>query len=114
MLQATDLILRQFPEVDQVLGKAGRAETATYPAPLSMLETVITLKDRSHWRHVDTWYSSWAPEVGQAYPFRHITPDTISQEELIDEMQAAIKVPGVYVLDDAHQGPHRYADQRHS
>ncbi len=94
VLQATDLILKQFPEVDQVLGKAGRAETATDPAPLSMLETVIILRDRSQWRHVDTWYSSWAPEWARRV-FRHITPDTISQEELIDEMQAAIKVPGV-------------------
>jgi Cu(I)/Ag(I) efflux system membrane protein CusA/SilA len=94
VLQATDLILRQFPEVDQVLGKAGRAESATDPAPLSMLETVITLKDRSQWRHVETWYSSWAPEWAKRI-FRHITPDTISQEELIDEMQAAIHVPGV-------------------
>jgi Cu(I)/Ag(I) efflux system membrane protein CusA/SilA len=94
VLQATDLILKQFPEVDQVLGKAGRAETATDPAPLSMLETLITLKDRSQWRHVDTWYSSWAPEWAKRV-FRHITPDTISQEELIDEMQAAIKVPGI-------------------
>jgi len=94
VLQSTDLILKQFPEVDQVLGKAGRAETATDPAPLSMLETLITLKPRSQWRHVDTWYSSWAPEWAKRI-FRHITPDTISQEELIDEMQAAIKVPGV-------------------
>ena len=94
VLQATDLILKQFPEVDQVLGKAGRAETATDPAPLSMLETLITLKDRSQWRHVDTWYSSWSPEWAKRI-FRHITPDTISQEELIDEMQAAIKVPGI-------------------
>ncbi len=94
VLQATDLILKQFPEVDQVLGKAGRAESATDPAPLSMLETLITLKDRSQWRHVDTWYSSWSPEWAKKI-FRHITPDTISQEELIDEMQAAIRVPGV-------------------
>jgi Cu(I)/Ag(I) efflux system membrane protein CusA/SilA len=94
VLQSTDLILKQFPEVDQVLGKAGRAESATDPAPLSMLETLITLKDRSQWRHVDTWYSSWSPEWAKRI-FRHITPDTISQEELIDEMQSAIKVPGV-------------------
>jgi copper/silver efflux system protein len=94
VLQATDLILKQFPEVDQVLGKAGRAETATDPAPLSMLETLITLKDRSQWRHVDTWYSSWAPEWAKRI-FRHITPDTISQEQLIDDMQAAIHVPGI-------------------
>ncbi len=94
VLQATDLILKQFPEVDRVLGKAGRAETATDPAPLSMLETVVTLKDRSQWRHVDTWYSSWAPEWAKRV-FRHVTPDTISQDELVSEMQSAIKVPGV-------------------
>jgi Cu(I)/Ag(I) efflux system membrane protein CusA/SilA len=94
VLQATDLILKQFPEVDQVLGKAGRAETATDPAPLSMLETVITLKPRSQWRHVDTWYSSWAPEWTK-HVLRHFTRDTISTEELIGQMDAAIKVPGV-------------------
>ena len=47
VLQTTDQVLKQFPEVDHVLGKAGRAETATDPAPLSMLETLITLKPRS-------------------------------------------------------------------
>jgi Cu(I)/Ag(I) efflux system membrane protein CusA/SilA len=94
VLQATDLVLKEFPEVDQVLGKAGRAETATDPAPLSMLETVITLKPRSQWRRVDTWYSSWAPEWAKRV-LRHITPDTISTEELISEMDAAIKVPGL-------------------
>jgi Cu(I)/Ag(I) efflux system membrane protein CusA/SilA len=94
VLQSTDLILKQFPEVDQVLGKAGRAETATDPAPLSMLETVITLKPRSEWRHVDTWYSSWAPEWAERV-LRHIAPDTISSEELVGEMDAAVKVPGV-------------------
>jgi Cu(I)/Ag(I) efflux system membrane protein CusA/SilA len=94
VLQATDLILKQFPEVDQVLGKAGRAESATDPAPLSMLETVITLKPRDQWRHVDTWYSSWAPQWARQI-LRHITPDTISSEELIAQMDAAIKVPGV-------------------
>lgn len=94
VLQATDLVLKQFPEVDRVLGKAGRAETATDPAPLSMLETVITLKPRSQWRRVDTWYSSWAPEALKPL-LRHVTPDTISSDELIGEMDAALKVPGV-------------------
>ncbi len=47
VLQVTDRIIKQFPEVDRVLGKAGRAETATDPAPLSMLETVIILKPHS-------------------------------------------------------------------
>ena len=94
ILQSTDLILKQFPEVDRVLGKAGRADSATDPAPLSMLETLITLRDRSQWRRVDTWYSSWAPEWAKRI-FRHITPDTISEEELVSQMQAAVRVPGV-------------------
>jgi copper/silver efflux system protein len=94
LLQASDRIIRQFPEVERVLGKAGRAETATDPAPLSMLETVIILKPQSSWRHVDTWYSSWAPEWAKA-GFRHITRDTISTEELVAQMNAALKIPGV-------------------
>jgi Cu(I)/Ag(I) efflux system membrane protein CusA/SilA len=94
LLQVTDSILKQFPEVDRVLGKAGRAETPTDPAPLSMLETLVTLKPRSQWRRVDTWYSSWAPEWSKA-PLRRITPDTISSEALISQMDAAIQAPGV-------------------
>ena len=50
LLQQTDRIIRTFPEVDYVFGKAGRAETATDPAPLSMIETTIRLKDRQYWR----------------------------------------------------------------
>ncbi len=94
VLQSSDLVLKQFPEVDQVLGKAGRAETATDPAPLSMLETLITLKPRDQWRRIPTWYSSWAPGWAQSV-FRHITPDTISTEELISQMDSALKIPGL-------------------
>jgi copper/silver efflux system protein len=94
LLQASDHIIRQFPEVDRVLGKAGRAETATDPAPLSMLETVIVLKPRTAWRHVDTWYSSWSPEWAKRI-FRHFKPDTISTEELVSQMNAALRIPGV-------------------
>jgi Cu(I)/Ag(I) efflux system membrane protein CusA/SilA len=94
LLQVSDRAIKQFPEVDRVLGKAGRAETSTDPAPLSMLETVITLKPKSEWRRVDTWYSSWAPEWMQRV-FRHITPDRISQEELVDQMNEALQYPGV-------------------
>src|SRR4029077_20601327 len=61
MLQASNRAIKRFPEVDRVLGKAGRADTSPDPAPLSMLETVITLKPASEWRRVDTWYSGWAP-----------------------------------------------------
>jgi len=94
LLQVTDRIIKQFPEVDRVLGKAGRAETSTDPAPLSMLETVIILKPKSEWRRADTWYSSWAPDWAKAI-FRHITPDHISQEELISQMNDALSLPGV-------------------
>ena len=94
LLQVTDRIIKQFPEVDRVLGKAGRAETSTDPAPLSMLETVITLKPKSEWRKADTWYSSWAPDWAKAV-LRQITPDHISQEELISQMNEALKIPGL-------------------
>ena len=49
LLQVQDKILKGFPEVDLVFGKAGRAETATDPAPFSMMETVINLKPESQW-----------------------------------------------------------------
>jgi copper/silver efflux system protein len=94
LLNTTDRIIKRFPEVDRVLGKAGRAETPTDPAPLSMLETVITLRPKSEWRKVHTWYSSWAPEPAKAV-FRHITPDHISSEALVTELNAALTLPGV-------------------
>ncbi|PYX72692.1 MAG: CusA/CzcA family heavy metal efflux RND transporter [Acidobacteria bacterium] len=94
LLQTSDGILARFPEVDRVLGKAGRAETSTDPAPLSMLETVIVLKPRSGWRHVDTWYSSWSPEFAKPL-LRHITQDTISSTELVRLLDESLKVPGV-------------------
>jgi Cu(I)/Ag(I) efflux system membrane protein CusA/SilA len=94
LLQTTDRIIQGFPEVDRVLGKAGRAETSTDPAPLSMLETVIILKPRALWSRVDTWYSGWAP--GWAKPIlRHITPDTISTEQLVSRLDATLKIPGL-------------------
>jgi Cu(I)/Ag(I) efflux system membrane protein CusA/SilA len=94
LLQVTDRIIKQFPEVDRVLGKAGKAETSTDPAPLSMIETVIILKPKSEWRRAETWYSSWAPE-GLKSVLRHITPDHISQEDLISQMNDALGIPGV-------------------
>ena len=94
LLQVTDRIIKTFPEVRQVLGKAGRAETSTDPAPLSMLETLIVLKPKSEWRKVDTWYSSWAP--GWLRPaLRRITPDTIPSSELVGLMNEALKLPGL-------------------
>jgi Cu(I)/Ag(I) efflux system membrane protein CusA/SilA len=94
LLTVSDGILKRFPEVERVLGKAGRAETSTDPAPLSMLETVIVLKPRSEWRKVDTWWSAWAPSF-LAGPLSRLTPDRISQDDLVAEMNGALKLAGV-------------------
>jgi len=75
LLQLTNRIVMRFPEVDHVLVKTGRADTATDPAPLSMLETVFILKPQSERRDAHTWYPSGA--LGWLLPaLRHFTPDT--------------------------------------
>ena len=94
LLQVTDRVIRGFPEVERVLGKAGRAETSTDPAPLSMIETVVTLKPKGEWRRVDTWYSGWAPDWLKGV-LRRITPDHIPQQQLISEMNDALRLPGL-------------------
>ncbi len=71
LLQQTDKIIKTFPEVESVLGKIGRAETATDPAPLSMIETTIRLKPRSEWLK------------------------GMTVQKLIDKLDAAIKIPGL-------------------
>ncbi len=94
VLRTTDRILTSFPEVDRVLGKAGSASTATDPAPLSMLETIVVLKPRDEWRVVPRWYSSWAPSwLGSL--LRHVWPDRIGERELISQMDSALHLPGV-------------------
>src|SRR5437016_11565324 len=70
-IQTQDRMLKQFPEVARVFGKAGRAETATDPAPVSMFETVVTLKPESEWRPGMTW------------------------DRLLDEMDHTIRFPGM-------------------
>jgi Cu(I)/Ag(I) efflux system membrane protein CusA/SilA len=94
LLQLQDRIIKRFPEVERVLGKAGRAETSTDPAPLSMMETTIVLKPRDQWRPVATWYSGWAPEWLTPV-LRRITSDRLSTEALVAEMNEALKLPGV-------------------
>ncbi len=71
LMQTQDKILKTFPEVERVFGKAGRAETATDPAPFSMMETTVLLKPRTAWR------------------------SGLTKEKLIDEMDAALRLPGV-------------------
>lgn len=94
LLQVTDRVIGQFPEVAHVAGKAGRAETSTDPAPLSMLETVVTLKPRAQWRKVATWYSGWSPDWLKPL-FRRFTPDTISPQQLVEELNEALRLPGL-------------------
>jgi Cu(I)/Ag(I) efflux system membrane protein CusA/SilA len=93
LLQMQGRILKQFPEVDRVFGKAGRAETSTDPAPLSMMETTVLLKPRDQWRRVDTWYSEWAPEWLRRI-LRHVTPDRMSTQDLVAELDKALQIPG--------------------
>jgi Cu(I)/Ag(I) efflux system membrane protein CusA/SilA len=70
-IQTQDRMIKQFPEVATVFGKAGRAETPTDPAPLNMFETVVTLKPESEWRPGMTW------------------------DKLLDEMDRTIRFPGM-------------------
>ncbi len=94
LLQVQDEILRSFPEVERVFGKAGRAETSTDPAPFSMMETTIVLKPPAQWRAKPRWYSGWAPEWLKDLALRRVWPDHISWEELEAEMDRALQIPG--------------------
>ena len=91
LLQMQDRMLKTFPEVEWVFGKAGRAETSTDPAPFSMGETTVMLKPESQWRPGMTW------------------------EKLVEEMDKKIRLARRgECLDDADQEPHRHAFHRHS
>ncbi len=93
-LRAQDRVLMTFPEVVRVHGKAGRAESSTDAAPLSMVETVVTLKPPSEWRAADRWYSRWAPEWLKGLALRRLWPDRLTHEELVAEMDKAMQFPG--------------------
>lgn len=93
VITVQDRILKSFPEVETVFGKAGRAETSTDTAPLSMVETTIVLKPKSEWRKNTRWYSS-LPEVLK-FPFQRIWPEVIPEEQLIDEMNQKLNFLGM-------------------
>ena len=93
ILQQTDKIIRSFPEVESVLGKVGRAETATDPAPLSMIETTIALKDPSEWRPGMT-QEKLVAELNQAVQFPGLTNSWIPPiKTRIDMLSTGIKTP---------------------
>lgn len=96
-MQFQDRVIRSFPEVTSVYGKAGRAETPTDPAPLSMLETVVQLKPQDEWRKitVERWYTNSMPDFIKPV-LRPIWPEerTITWEELVAEFDKAMNMPG--------------------
>ncbi|NUM76767.1 efflux RND transporter permease subunit, partial [candidate division KSB1 bacterium] len=97
LLQVQDKVLKSFPEVERVFGKAGRAETATDPAPFSMMETTVILKPHEQWPKQPRWYSSWAPEWLQSI-LRRAWPDHKTTQELIygpGGLNDAMQFPGV-------------------
>jgi Cu(I)/Ag(I) efflux system membrane protein CusA/SilA len=96
-LQVQDRILMGFPEVETVFGKAGRAETATDPAPLSMVETVVKLKPREQWRilTIERWWSKTTPRL--LHPLLRLAwPDRrrMTWEDLTAAMNEALRLPG--------------------
>ncbi len=93
LLQTQDGVLKKIPEVERVFGKAGRADSSTDPAPFSMMETTVILKPPEQWRKKAQWYDGW-PNWTKPL-LRPIWSDHISWEELIDEMDRAVKIPGV-------------------
>jgi Cu(I)/Ag(I) efflux system membrane protein CusA/SilA len=85
ILQTTDRIIKGFPEVESVFGKAGRAETATDPAPMDMIETTIRLKPEEEWPAADV-----KDDGGNVIAHRRRTPD-----ELVDALNDAVQIPGL-------------------
>ena len=97
LLREQDRILRSFPQVQSVFGKAGRVESATDPAPFSMMETVVVLKPREQWPERQRWYTHRMPQWTHA-ALGHIWPDRQETSELIYGMgglNEALTMPGV-------------------
>ncbi|MBU1564534.1 MAG: efflux RND transporter permease subunit [Proteobacteria bacterium] len=101
LLQQTDRIIKSFPEVDTVAGKVGRAESATDPAPLSMIETTITLKPEDQWRPGMT-IDKLITELDQSIKFPGLTNAwTMPIKTRIDMLSTGIKTPvGLKIMGD--------------
>ncbi len=97
ILQMQDKLIRSFPEVESVFGKAGRAETSTDSAPYAMMETVIVLKPQDQWPKRERWYSKWAPNSMQGI-LRRFWPDHKTTQELIygpGGLNEVVQIPGI-------------------
>ncbi len=101
LLQQTDRIIATFPEVHHVFGKVGRAETATDPAPLSMIETTIMLKPESEWREGMT-IQKLIDELDKAIQFPGLTNAwTMPIKTRIDMLSTGIKTPvGIKIMGE--------------
>jgi len=94
LLQQTDKILRTFPETESVFGKVGRAETATDPAPLSMIETIVRLKDRDQWPDPEKTTQELMKEMDDAIKFPGLANAwTMPIKTRIDMLSTGIKTP---------------------
>jgi copper/silver efflux system protein len=100
VLAAQDKTIKNFPEVQSVHGKVGRAETATDPAQLDMIETVVSLRPRETWpEHQEVrWYSSWAPDWLKP-PLHYLWPDRRRRtlNELARDLEVALRTPGYQI-----------------
>jgi copper/silver efflux system protein len=96
-LRKQDEVLRSFPEVQSVLGKIGRADSPTDPAPLSMVETVVQLKPRGEWptQYVRRWYVGSTPEFLRPL-LNWLQPEfaPMTREQLVQKMNASLQLPG--------------------
>ena len=99
LLQQTNKLIKTFPEVETVFGKIGRAETATDPAPLSMIETIITLKPKEEWREGLT-LDDLITEMNNAIQFPGLTNAwTMPIKTRIDMLSTGIKTPvGIKIM----------------
>jgi Cu(I)/Ag(I) efflux system membrane protein CusA/SilA len=86
IMQVQDKIMMTVPEVQNVLGKAGRANTATDNAPISMIETIVLLKPQAQWR------------------------DGKTKDDIINELNDKLQIPGVIKwMDATYHKPYQYA-----
>lgn len=109
LTQKTDKILKSFPEVESVFGKGGRANSATDPAPLGMIETIITLKDQSQWREGMT-YEKLRQEMEEALQVRGLVNSwTYPIRGRIDMLLSGIRTPlGIKLYGKDSQGLQDY------
>jgi Cu(I)/Ag(I) efflux system membrane protein CusA/SilA len=95
LLSMQDKILKSFPEVETVFGKAGRAETATDPAPFSMMETTVHLKPRSEWRRVKRDYAYLPEGLRPAAQTLFGAERALTYDELVEQMDQKMQFPGL-------------------